>query len=634
VGLNKLEVQFLFDRPECMVTVEQVTNYALEISRELSELHNAWVTPQKIISVLLERYSLNHFQELGVGIPTDVPVLNLVHELNSKLALYTDMFNAMQTSHSGHCGFISYRDLEDGALSMLRSFSLPALDAFRFPDIVHDDNEIILDHTESAPSSAPHQKRVKPVTPKTILEYGIGPLQKLPQVWSLFPDLPIDSKSVSRYLSRSDVLRFILDFRDSGGPVSYSSEITFLADPFNAFMLDRYPVALEQAGVRLMPDSSGVVHLGPESSVMFRSIESHHASQALELKRKEQEMLMRSLDSKQCASRASTFVPQLSIPAFFSSSMFFRNCIQEIEKNGNYSPSFKKALASVTKVLTSMQSSGDESPRVGSKRQKAESSDADPESPLDIPQLLTEYVMLRVGASKYRQGKFEISKETESNLRTDNSAVNRTTNLDSVAIPSILKPSPDTEERSGSDIKFQDDTRELMPDCSFETKIAFGASHEEIVTSEKLRGMCVSAFWNSSNTTASIDFDLRAVGRWGEALVYHYLMIRHPKGKVFWVNKDSESMACYDIKIEEPMTVNGCDRIVTTFIEVKSTRYNALNTFEISPNEWSFASGAPAVHYDIYRVYNAGDANNVRIHIVRDLLESVTDRRVRLCLAI
>ncbi len=76
--------------------------------------------------------------------------------------------------------------------------------------------------------------------------------------------------------------------------------------------------------------------------------------------------------------------------------------------------------------------------------------------------------------------------------------------------------------------------------------------------------------------------------------------------------------------------------------------------FEVSLWEWDFATGqslggsgsaggsggclggggAGAVPYHFYRVFNAQDPFNARIEIVRDVVQAVAARRVKLCLAV
>ena len=128
--------------------------------------------------------------------------------------------------------------------------------------------------------------------------------------------------------------------------------------------------------------------------------------------------------------------------------------------------------------------------------------------------------------------------------------------------------------------------------------------------------------------------DPRAVGRWGEALVYQYLLQRYPGWRVTWLNEKEESSGFYDIKLESPPSPpHSCRRVV--FIEVKTTRWADRNAFELSPWEWDFAQ-RPGVGsaYHVYRVYSAGDPTKVRITVVKDPAKLVREHAISLCLAI
>jgi hypothetical protein len=110
---------------------------------------------------------------------------------------------------------------------------------------------------------------------------------------------------------------------------------------------------------------------------------------------------------------------------------------------------------------------------------------------------------------------------------------------------------------------------------------------------------------------------------------------------VEWLNIEDETRAGYDLIVRQPKRLidngigtSGRNSMITetTYIEVKTTRFDDLNTFEISLWEWQFATSNPRVRYQIYRVFNAGDFKRVRIVVVEDLLELITSRKVRLCL--
>lgn len=120
------------------------------------------------------------------------------------------------------------------------------------------------------------------------------------------------------------------------------------------------------------------------------------------------------------------------------------------------------------------------------------------------------------------------------------------------------------------------------------------------------------------------------VGRFGEQLVYHYLTCTLPaSAKVEWLNQDEESTAAYDLLVKHAST---------DFIEVKTSRYTNKNVFEITWNEWQFATGvsmqSKLMNYHIYRVSGVEDSSTVQITILKDLPTLVQCGRVKLCLAV
>jgi Domain of unknown function (DUF3883) len=198
-----------------------------------------------------------------------------------------------------------------------------------------------------------------------------------------------------------------------------------------------------------------------------------------------------------------------------------------------------------------------------------------------------------------------------------------------------------------------------------------------VVSNETLRDLapwCGVGSWTLKSVGALETVDLKAVGRWGEALVYQYLLQQSSSSSssglgtgtgtgaglkglnressqsavgaaaaVEWVNSAEETKAVYDLITRESKSVvntgigaSGRPTSITetTYIEVKTTRFDDLNTFEISLWEWQFATANPKVRYHIYRVYNAGDLKKVRIVVIEDILEMIAARRVRLCLSI
>jgi predicted Holliday junction resolvase-like endonuclease len=100
---------------------------------------------------------------------------------------------------------------------------------------------------------------------------------------------------------------------------------------------------------------------------------------------------------------------------------------------------------------------------------------------------------------------------------------------------------------------------------------------------------------------------------------------------VTWLNEVEESTSFYDVRLESPSRAGSVSR--TIFVEVKTTRSRDKNVFEMSPNEWRFAS-RPGVDYRVYRVFSAGDSRNVSLTVIKDPARLVENRAVALCLAI
>lgn len=124
-----------------------------------------------------------------------------------------------------------------------------------------------------------------------------------------------------------------------------------------------------------------------------------------------------------------------------------------------------------------------------------------------------------------------------------------------------------------------------------------------------------------------------AIGRWGEQFVYEYLKCSQNQGEdsvvitdIKWMNKQQNSVSPYDIEIREKR--NGADETIT-FIEVKSTSGEEKDHFEISAAELRFAlEQKDKLH--LYRVFNAGSKESVRIQRAMNLAAHLENKSVKL----
>lgn len=254
------------------------------------------------------------------------------------------------------------------------------------------------------------------------------------------------------------------------------------------------------------------------------------------------------------------------------------------------------------------------------------------EQVLDV---VTEYLMLHMGSRKYRQAQYEAEIETPSGRV-------------------VHELSKDTREEPGKSCKRK--------------KPAVSAPVQPEAPAQGVRQEYAMQYLSNTDVTievpntklasivpsiAAVEIqNTRGVGRWGEALVYQYLLREYRDYSVEWLNEKAESRTAYDIKLTSKLTnslkstrfiegknMRACVHAQVRFLNaisiVKTTRYSDKNAFEISLNEWEFMSDrAGSIHYDIYRVYNAYDRANVSIAIIRDVYKCVKENKVHLCLAI
>lgn len=126
---------------------------------------------------------------------------------------------------------------------------------------------------------------------------------------------------------------------------------------------------------------------------------------------------------------------------------------------------------------------------------------------------------------------------------------------------------------------------------------------------------------------------LQEIGRWGEHIVYQYLLQQKDNDpdivEVKWCNAENEIGSPYDMELSRK-TDSG---IVKTFIEVKTTLTDDKDVFEISSQQIQFAK-EHRENFHIYRVFNAGDQERVRLVRINNLSLRMDQKQVRLWMMI
>ena len=125
------------------------------------------------------------------------------------------------------------------------------------------------------------------------------------------------------------------------------------------------------------------------------------------------------------------------------------------------------------------------------------------------------------------------------------------------------------------------------------------------------------------------------VGLWGELLVKNYLEQQQSvDGSVHgvrWMNENGERGKPYDfvVTVQKPGTAD-LDQI---FIEVKSTLSSRKAFFEISSPQLKFAEEMKE-RFHVYRVFNAGQQQEVRLSRLQNLALRMHLKQIKLCIVV
>ncbi|TKS90196.1 hypothetical protein D9C73_024327 [Collichthys lucidus] len=127
--------------------------------------------------------------------------------------------------------------------------------------------------------------------------------------------------------------------------------------------------------------------------------------------------------------------------------------------------------------------------------------------------------------------------------------------------------------------------------------------------------------------------DVAAIGEWGEQLVNSFLCHWRDSGEagrpahVLWSNQSGESGQPYDFRL----TFEAAGGPGVVYVEVKSTIKKEKSFIHLSANELDFALKEKE-RYHIFRVYSAGDAQNVRLCRIQNLAQHLHTKDLALYL--
>lgn len=127
--------------------------------------------------------------------------------------------------------------------------------------------------------------------------------------------------------------------------------------------------------------------------------------------------------------------------------------------------------------------------------------------------------------------------------------------------------------------------------------------------------------------------DIAAIGEWGEQLVNCFLCHWRDSSNpgrpthVLWCNQSGESGQPYDFRL----TFGPAGGPNVVYVEVKSTIKKEKSFIHLSANELDFAL-KERERYHIFRVYCAGDAQNVRLCRIQNLAQHLHTKDLALYL--
>ena len=546
---------------------------------------HTFVSFDLVLSSLLQECQAPSLESLGVR---SLPCLDYLWIMNEKVIAYISSYVSI---HSIVC----LQDMEEGLVHLLTSYHFRPLTS---PN--DDPNEIRLDEEEQ-----PFSAR------QSFADFQIGELAWHSSIQRIFPS-PLSSPLLSYETILQDLLIHVEEDAKSSLP---NRESTFQITNFISFLQRKYCYetfpSLVCFGVWMRGDLQQEV-------LMARQITSRRTKALLsmqgrtELRWAEEERGAKSaigtLESKKRrrVETSDSAFPRLE-PSSPAMQTFLESCRTALS-NSPYSCTYKKLYAAIRDSVFPSQTDG---------------------LALDIA---TEYGLLALGSTKHRMKQFAsisiLDEENENVVVSDeglygkeeqeleetfadggSQAASSSNSIQTIPPPQtypVYSPMPDG-------IKMQ-----LGSDSSLSFPVG-----------EELSLAGLRSILPLSLPDLSI-CDNRVIGRWGEALVYHYLLATSCAATVNWVNEKAETQASYDLVLTRKET----HRTVTDFVEVKSTRFDDRNVFSLSFTELEFMMNHPRPNYHIYRVYNAGLREKARIVVIRNVFELLQSKRVGLCLAI
>eukprot|EP01038_Epipyxis_sp_PR26KG_P012559 gene12559-16843_t len=623
---------------------ERLNNQCASICREIIDLKE-YVSFEMVYTTLLQRYGVQSLEQLGLGNEFfhAIPVLHLLDQISRKLDIFVTSFLSTRN-------IITAKDLEMEALSFLQVFNFPTLFSLIKP---HDDpNEIFLDGDNT--------NFVDP-TPNTMSEYGIGYFIKHPKLRDLFLN-NIDTKSsIPSYANILLHLQNYLITNESNNKYDISKFSTYVQQQYNANSLLDIGVIIKGDIIEEIMALKYVVNekkriIAEHVNNELKYIQNQNNIKSINMTTKNKKRKFVSANGNNINNANDNNINETYFECYLSSdniSETIQNFIEECstdliipesipgdtqtnKKSNNsninnkisvslspYPPSYSKLKSYLMKQLKVKEcleltcavcdnmitiKSSDLLLKYNNKKLMANNSSIEliPNQKLflQLIDVTTEYMMLHLGSRDYQNRKLK-SNTCHENISSKSNENNTTQTNHPINNP--------------FESKLKMNSKSIQSDLN--------SDDIEIINSEQLQSLFPFQSFESNYNKS----DIESVGKWGESIIFQYLTTNTPfHTQIQWLNKDVESKAPYDFIVTYPH-IHGREK--TQFIEVKTSRFD-LNVFELSLWEWKFATSDPIPSYHIYRIFNGNDPKNIKIVIIKNILKLLSERKIKLCIAV
>lgn len=524
-----------------------------------------------------------------------------------------------------------------------------------------DPNEIVLEdrdsiHALSLSISDESHIELQNRLPKYFEDFGLGNLSCHPILSKYFKPKSLSGSSNSRSdnsgptLSTDIVIKLLLEclFQNSPSRVSVETFESFLRDRFQVDSLIDVGLYIHECKFQELLDqlisisrrSSNSEQLGCQSFIQEQKVMLDSLPQQKENRKEIKKVMVQSLSLKPPSTESKLSPLYGEIKSYF-------------EKRSAFSPS----VSAIRDYLSNER-------KVSNKRRKLESEVVAIQQPTvngnnELLDIAGEYFFLHFGSKRDVSKRYILidNAQKQEENKEDGSIIDLVTSYDEIKEhSSLVEPEKEEGQRNEETKKTiqahvpveykryidRDLPTALQDEVSTMILEISNLQLREVLNNIHIPPLPPLALPSTNSVYSRQDISVsNQIGRLGECIVFQYLKSRFeqslsvsgdisPMYQVQWLNESEDHRAPYDLTIDPSKSVGG-GRI---FVEVKSSRFDDNNVFQLSLWEWEFIAQKPAVPYHLYRVFSAQDKTKTRIVVLTNIRRLLEIGRIQLCLSI